>query len=212
MTQLLDQIREAIIDGDFGGMPEIVQNALDSGIAAESLLDDAMIPAMEEVGQLYEDGEFYVPEMLISAKAMNCGMELIRPRLKQDSLASRGKVLIGTSEGDLHDIGKNLVGMMLEGAGFEVINLGSDIAPERFVAAIKENEPQIIAMSSLLTTTMPAMKRTIDAITDAGLREKVSVMIGGAPVTQDFADRIGADGYSTDANSAVGLAKRLIAG
>ena len=170
----------------------------------------ACIPAMAEVGRLFEEGEKFVPEMLISARAMQTAMNLLKPHLAQEDVRVAGKVVIGTVAGDLHDIGKNLVGMMLEGSGFEVIDLGTDVSPQRFVDTVKEHQPDVIGMSALLTTTMPSMGATIEALKEAGLREQVKVMIGGAPITQDFADKIGADGFAPDASSAARKAKQLV--
>ena len=211
MTDLITEIKEAVIDGSQKVVPGKVQAALDAGIDPETILNEAMIKGMAEVGQLFEDGEFFVPEMLVAARAMASGMEILKPRLIQADVKSAGKVVIGTVQGDLHDIGKNLVGMMLEGAAFEVIDLGTDVSPEKFVSAVKENGAQIVAMSALLTTTMPSMKVTIEALEAAGIRDKVKVMVGGAPLSDQYAKEIRADGYSQDANRAVSLAKSLIA-
>ncbi len=211
MTDLITEIKEAVIDGSQKVVPGKVQAALDAGIDPETILNEAMIKGMAEVGQLFEDGEFFVPEMLVAARAMASGMEILKPRLIQADVKSAGKVVIGTVQGDLHDIGKNLVGMMLEGAAFEVIDLGADVSPEKFVSAVKENGAQIVAMSALLTTTMPSMKVTIEALEAAGIRDKVKVMVGGAPLSDQYAKEIRADGYSQDANRAVSLAKSLIA-
>jgi len=211
MADLLNEIKEAVIDGLQKVVPGKVQAALDAGIDPETILNEAMIKGMSEVGQLFEDGEFFVPEMLVAARAMASGMEILKPRLIQADVKSAGKVIIGTVQGDLHDIGKNLVGMMLEGAAFEVVELGADVSPEKFVEAVKENGAQIVALSALLTTTMPSMKATIEALETAGLRDKVKVMVGGAPLSDQYAKEIHADGYSPDANRAVALAKSLIA-
>ena len=165
---------------------------------------------MSEIGQQFEAGEVYVPEMLISAKSMKFGLELLRPHLIEADVKPLGKVVIGTVQGDLHDIGKNLVGMMMEGAGFEVIDLGVDVKPEELIEAVKENQPDIVAMSALLTTTMGNMKTAITMLQEAGIKDSIKVMIGGAPVTQDYADEIGADGFSIDASQAASLAKKLV--
>jgi 5-methyltetrahydrofolate--homocysteine methyltransferase len=175
------------------------------------ILNQGMIAAMGEVGRLFEEGEYFVPEMLIAARAMQKGLEILKPHLTEADVQSPGKVAIGTVKGDLHDIGKNLVAMMLEGAAFEVIDLGTDVSPERFIQAVRDRGAQIIAMSALLTTTMPNMKNTIEALKEAGLRDKVKVMIGGAPVTQNYADQIGADGFAEDASRAVAKARSLLA-
>lgn len=211
MADLLNEIKEAVIDGLQKVVPGKVQTALDAGIDPETILNEAMIKGMAEVGQLFEDGEYFVPEMLVAARAMASGMEILKPRLIQADVKSAGKVIIGTVQGDLHDIGKNLVGMMLEGAAFEVVDLGADVSPEKFVEAVNENGAQIVAMSALLTTTMPSMKTTIEALESAGLRDKVKIMVGGAPLSDQYAKEIHADGYSPDANRAVALAKSLIA-
>lgn len=211
MDERLKPIFDALIDGDHRGVAGHVQTALDAGLEAEFILKEGMVAAMNEVGRLFEEGEFYVPEMLVSARAMQAGLALLKPRLVQANVAAAGKVIAGTVKGDLHDIGKNLVCMMLEGAAFEIVDLGSDVPAEKFVEAVKESGAQIVAMSALLTTTMPNMKETITALEKAGVRGKVKVMIGGAPVTQAYAAEIGADGYAADASKAVAVAKQLIA-
>ncbi len=205
----LQEIYEAVINGDARKVSEGVQAALDSGVSPGTLLFDYLIPAMAEVGARFERNEFFVPEMLIAARAMQAGMNLLKPLLAESGVEPIGKVAIGTVKGDLHDIGKNLVAMMMEGAGFELMDMGVDTPPEKFVEAAQEGA-DIIAMSALLTTTMPAMKTTIDALVEAGLRDKVKVLIGGAPVTQAYADQIGADGYAPDASSAARKAKELL--
>jgi 5-methyltetrahydrofolate--homocysteine methyltransferase len=169
-----------------------------------------MIAAMAKVGQLFEEGEYYVPEMLVSARAMQSGLAILKPLLKEAKVASAGRVAIGTVKGDLHDIGKNLVAMMLEGAGFEIKDMGTDVAPEKFVEAVKTGGVDVVALSALLTTTMTNMKVTVEALKQAGVREKVKVIIGGAPVTDSYAQQIGADGYAPDASKAVSLAKGLL--
>jgi 5-methyltetrahydrofolate--homocysteine methyltransferase len=169
-----------------------------------------MIAAMAEVGRLFEEGEYFVPEMLIAARAMQAGLAILKPHLIESEVQSTGRVVIGTVKGDLHDIGKNLVAMMLEGAGFEIFDLGTDVSPERYVQAARDTDAHIVAMSALLTTTMPAMESTIAALQDAGIREQVRVMVGGAPITQDYANRIGADGFAPDASRAVTAAKALV--
>jgi len=210
MSNLINDIREGILDGNQKLVVAKVQQAIDEKISAEEILNSAMIEAMTEAGQLFEEGEFFVPELLVAARAMQGGMELLKPLLTQENVKSKGTVLAGTVKGDLHDIGKNLVCMMLEGTGFEIIDLGSDVDPEDFVKNVQEKKIDIVAMSALLTTTMVNMKATIDALSAAGLRDKVKVMVGGAPVSQDYADKIGADGYSADANQAVRLAESLL--
>ena len=207
----LKTIYEAVLKGDAETTKAEVAAALEENIAAADILQKACIPAMGEVGRLFEEGEVYIPEMLIAARAMQAGMDLLKPHLAEADVASLGKVIIGTVQGDLHDIGKNLVGMMLEGAGFEIVDLGTDVPPEKFLGAVREHEPHIVGMSALLTTTVPAMRATIEALTEAGLRDRVKVLIGGAPVTQGFADKIGADGFAPDASSAARKAKELMA-
>jgi 5-methyltetrahydrofolate--homocysteine methyltransferase len=211
MDEKLKSIYDGIIEGDHKAVAVNVKTALDSGIKAGDVLNNAMVAAMAEVGRLFEEGEYFVPEMLISARAMKEGLAVLRPMLVQSDIRPVAKVAIGTVKGDLHDIGKNLVSMMLEGAAFEIIDLGSDVSSEKFVDAVKAQGAEIIAMSALLTTTMVNMKGTIDALTTAGLREQVKVIVGGAPVTDTFAKQIGADGYAPDASRAVALAKSLVA-
>jgi 5-methyltetrahydrofolate--homocysteine methyltransferase len=209
MDTILDKIYKGILDGQQKQVGTAVQEALDAGRSPKSVLDGGMVAAMTEVGRLFEIGEYFVPEMLIAARAMQAGMAVLKPRLKEAHVASTGVVGIGTVKGDLHDIGKNLVGMMFEGAGFEVIDLGTDVSPERFVEVA--DRVDLIALSALLTTTMPGIKDTIDALQTAGKREKVKVIIGGAPVTEEYARIVGADGYAPDASRASSLAKTLIA-
>ncbi len=210
MDQQLAPIYKAVLNGDRDSATENVQAALDAGVDAGVILNEALIPSMGEVGRLFEEGEYFVPEMLISARAMQSGLKLLKPLLIEANVKFSGKVAIGTVRGDLHDIGKNLVAMMMEGAGFEITDLGTDVTPEKFVEVIQNENVDIIAMSALLTTTMPNMDATIKAIHEAGLRDKVKVMIGGAPVTHDYAQKIGADGYAPDASQAASLAKRLV--
>lgn len=211
MSNELDVLYEGILDGDMGATPDNVQAALDADLAPDVILNEGMISAMSEVGQLFEEGEYFVPEMLISARAMQAGLGVLKPHLIASGVDPLGKVVVGTVQGDMHDIGKNLVTMMLEGAGFEVIDLGVDVKPERFIEAIRENKPQVVAMSALLTTTMPKMGVTIDAMREAGVLENVKVMVGGAPVTAEFAAKIGANGYAPDASQAATLAKSFLA-
>ncbi len=206
---LIEDIRQAVIEGQAKAVVPKVEQALADGIPADEILQKGLIDAMAEVGRLFEEGEYFVPEMLIAARAMSAALELLKPHLVETGVEPLGRVAIGTVKGDLHDIGKSLVAMMLEGAGFEIVNLGVDVAPEKFVEEAKKGV-QIVAMSALLTTTMPNMKNTIQALKEAGVREQVKVMIGGAPVTQAYADEIGADGYSPDASSAVRKAKELL--
>jgi 5-methyltetrahydrofolate--homocysteine methyltransferase len=206
----LETIYEAVLKGDAKQTEAEVAAAMEANIPPGDILHKACIPAMGEVGRLFEEGEKFVPEMLISARAMQAGMNLLKPHLAEADISALGKVVIGTVAGDLHDIGKNLVGMMLEGSGFEVIDLSTDVSPQSFVDAVKEHAPQMIGMSALLTTTMPSMGATIEALKEAGLRDQVKVMIGGAPITQDFAEKIGADGFAPDASSAARTAKELL--
>jgi 5-methyltetrahydrofolate--homocysteine methyltransferase len=211
MEEVLENIFNGILDGDREQVKRNVHDALSAKIPPAVILTDSMIAAMSEVGQRFEDGEYYVPEMLIAARAMKEGLEILKPYLKEADIKSPGRVAAGTVRGDLHDIGKNLVCMMLEGAGFEIVDLGTDVTPDKFVDAVQNRGANLIAMSALLTTTMPNMQTTIDALKTAGLREKVKVMIGGAPVTENYARQIGADGYAADASRAVALAKSLVA-
>lgn len=209
MSTIIQEIREAVIEGQAKVVVPKVEQALAEGIKPNIILNDGLISAMAEVGKLFEEGEFFVPEMLIAARAMSAALELLKPHLVAQGVEPVGKVAIGTVKGDLHDIGKSLVAMMLEGAGFEIVDLGVDVSPEQFVNAVKDGAT-IVAMSALLTTTMPNMKTTIDAFENAGLREQAVIMVGGAPVTQAYADEIGADGYSPDASAAVRKAKELL--
>lgn len=210
MDKELKPIYEGVIRGDAPSVQKEVQAAIDAGIGADEILKQGLIPAMQEVGDLFEKGEYFVPEMLVSARAMQSGLELLKPLLASAEVKSTGKVVLGTVQGDLHDIGKNLVGMMFEGAGFELVDLGANVSPEKFAQSIRENQPDILAMSALLTTTMPAMKTTIEALEGAGLRNQVKVMVGGAPITDEYADEIGADGFAPDASRAVSLGKKLL--
>jgi len=206
----LKEVAENLIQGKADKVKELTQKAVDEGQDVSKILNEGLLAGMSVVGDKFKKNEFYVPEVLIAARAMKAGMEIIRPLLTEKGVKGAGKVVLGTVRGDLHDIGKNLVGMMLEGAGFEVIDLGVDVSPEKFVEAAREKGADIIGLSALLTTTMPGMKDVIEAIKSSDLKGKVKVMIGGAPVTQDYADEIGADGYAPDAASAVDKAKQLI--
>ena len=205
----LKELYEAILEGQRDAAEDSVEAALQAGVPAGEVLD-VMVKAMGEVGRLFEEGEYFVPEMLIAARAMKTGMSILKPELVDADIQPTGKIIAGTVKGDLHDIGKNLVCMMLEGAGFTVVDLGTDVSPEMFVAAVQEHEPDFVAMSALLTTTMPNMQYTIEALKDGGLRDTVKVLIGGAPITQAYAEKIGADGYAPDASRAVRLAKSLL--
>ena len=210
MEEKIQGVYQAVLNGAMADTSVFVQDAIDAGYEADLILKAGLIAAMGEIGQKFEAGEVYVPEMLIAAKSMKFGLELLRPHLVAADVQPLGKVVIGTVQGDLHDIGKNLVGMMMEGAGFEVVDLGVDVKPEDYLAAVKEHKPDIVAMSALLTTTMGSMKRTISVLDEAGIKGDLKVMIGGAPVTQEYADDIGADGFSPDASQAASLAKELI--
>jgi 5-methyltetrahydrofolate--homocysteine methyltransferase len=207
----LKKLHDAILVGNFKQAREITEKALAEKVEPQTLVQKYMIPAMDEVGRRYEANEYFVPELLIAARAMKASLELIRPLLVASGAQFSGRVAIGTVKGDLHDIGKNLVAAMLEGAGFEVIDLGVDVSPEKFTNAIAEKKATIVAMSALLTTTMGSMKTIVEAIKSAGLRDKVKIIIGGAPVTDKYASEIGADGYSSNANGAVALARKLMA-
>ena len=210
MEEVLEQIRDCILKFDRRSIEERVREALGMEIEPQVILNEAMISAMDEVGRLFEEGEFFVPEMLVAAKTMQNGLALLKPHLVEIGIKSAGKIVLGTVKGDLHDIGKNLVGMMLEGAGFEVMDLGADVPPEEFVEVVQAGEVKIIGLSALLTTTMPSMKSTIDALKGAGLRDNVKIMVGGAPLTDAYAEEIEADGYASDASRAVKLARSLV--
>ena len=206
----LKKIHEAILKVDLQTTVDITKEALEGKIDLQSIIRKYMIPAMDLIGEKFERNEVFILELLMAARAMKGSLELLRPRLVETGAKPVGKVIIGTVKGDLHDIGKNIVASMLEGSGFEVIDLGVDVQPEKFIQTVKEKDVKIVALSALLTTTMPAMKVVIDALKDAGLRDKVKVMIGGPAITQSFAEEISADGYSENANGAVGLARSFI--
>jgi 5-methyltetrahydrofolate--homocysteine methyltransferase len=210
MSELLGKITESLIAGNVDGVTELTKEALDGGSEAQDILEKGLLSGMDVVGQRFKANELFIPEVLRCAKAMSGAMEILRPLLIESGAAMVGSMLIGTVKGDLHDIGKNLVGMMFEGAGFEVINLGTDVEVQQFVDAVKEHKPSIIGLSALLTTTMPKMGETIIALKEAGIRDQVKVMIGGAPVTVAFAEEIGADGYASNAASAVEKGKELL--
>jgi 5-methyltetrahydrofolate--homocysteine methyltransferase len=209
MEDLLKKIYDGVVEGNAPQVQEAVQQAIDDDVPPGTILNEGLVAGMSEVGDRFERNEYFVPEMLIAARAMQTGMTLLRPLLVESGIEPVGKVAIGTVKGDLHDIGKNLVSMMLEGAGFDVIDLGVDVGPDKFVDAVNDGA-QVLAMSALLTTTMPGMQTTIEALEEAGVRGEVKTMIGGAPVTQAYADQIGADGYAPDASSAARLAKSLV--
>jgi 5-methyltetrahydrofolate--homocysteine methyltransferase len=205
-------VHEGVVEGDEARVQRSVEVALASGVSAGEVLNQALIPAMVEVGRLFEIQEYYIPDMLVSARAMQAGLDLLRPLLTGESgKVTAGKVAIGTVQGDLHDIGKNLVAIMLEGIGMEVQDLGVDVSPEQFVQAARDGA-QVVCMSALLTTTMSRMKETIDALAEAGVRSRIKVVVGGAPLTQDFASQIGADGFAPDASSGARLTKQLVQG
>jgi 5-methyltetrahydrofolate--homocysteine methyltransferase len=210
MEKNLEAIYKGIIDGNQEAVASAVLLAVQAGLSPQIILNEGLVAAMGEIGRLFEAGEYYVPEMLISARAMQNGLNLLKPHLVETGVKAAGVVLLGTVGGDLHDIGKNLVGMMLRGGGFEVIDLGTDIKPEKYVEAVRQYSPDILGMSALLTTTMTNMVLTIQALESAGLRGRVKVMIGGAPVTENYAQKIGADGYAPDASLAVKTASVLM--
>ena len=211
MADILQKIASNLYDGEDQEVAELVQGALDQGMAPGEILQGGLVAGMDEVGRDFKAGDLFVPEVLIAARAMHAGMNVLRPLLADSDMVTAGKCVIGTVKGDLHDIGKNLVKMMLDGAGFETIDLGTDAGPETFVEAVREHQPQLMGMSALLTTTMVQMKATIEALEEAGLRESVKIMVGGAPVTDVFAREIGADAYAADAASAVDVARGLVA-
>jgi methylmalonyl-CoA mutase cobalamin-binding domain/chain len=208
--EILKLLYEETLVGNAPAVAEGVHSGLDSDLEAERMLYEALIPSLEEVGARFERGDYFVPEMLIAARAMQGALDILRPLLAESGTVSVGTFLMGTVKGDVHDIGKNLCNIMLEGAGFTVIDLGVNVPPERFVEEIEKNEPDIVGFSAFLTTTMPMFKANINALEKAGLRDSVVVMVGGAPVTQEYADAVGADGYSADASSAVKKAKQLL--
>ncbi len=205
------ELYDAILNGDAKKAHAATQAAIEADAEPMALIAECMVPAMDVVGRLFEQEEYFVPELLLAGRAMKSSMELLRPLMTASGEKLSARVVIGTVKGDLHDIGKNIVASMLEGGGFEVIDLGADVAPEKFVAAVEERKPQFVCMSALLTVTMPAMKTTIEALKSAGLRGKVKVLVGGAPVTGQYATEIGADGYSENASGAVGLVRSLMA-
>jgi corrinoid protein of di/trimethylamine methyltransferase len=207
----LKQLHDAVLNGNAKVAKSVTEQALAEGVNPQKLVTEFMIPAMDEVGRRFEKNEYFVPELLIAARAMKTALAIIAPLLKAQGAEPIARVAIGTVKGDLHDIGKNLVAAMLEGGGFEIIDLGVDVSAEKFIEAVQTKKANVIALSALLTTTMPMMKNTVEAIKTAGVREKVKVMIGGAPVTDKYAQEIGADGYADNASSAVTLARKLVA-
>ncbi len=208
-ANILDSIYETVVDGDQNTVLSLVKEALAIDLTPQEILNEGMIQAMAEVGELFESGEYFVPEMLLSARAMKNAMNYLKPYLVDGGNKSKGRLALGSTRGDLHDIGKNLVSILMESAGFEVIDLGVDVPPERFLEVVRDDGIEVVGMSCLLTTTMPAMKDAIDHLSKAGVRDGVTVLVGGAPVTQDFADHIGADHFAPDANQAVKLVKSL---
>ncbi len=208
--EILDGLYDATLDGDDETVVELTNEALELGIGPLEILFEGLIPSLEEVGRLFEEGEYFVPEMLVAANAMAGAMDILKPLIAETGAKPVGTFVMGTVKGDIHDIGKNLCNVMLEGAGFDVFDLGVNVPPERFIEAIIEHKPEAVGMSAFLTTTMPMCKVNIDAITEAGLRDQVKILIGGAPITQEYADIVGADGFAPDASSTVRLTKKLI--
>ncbi len=209
MADILQQIASNLYEGEDEVVAELVQKALGQGRSPSEVLQGGLIAGMDEVGRDFKAGDLFVPEVLIAARAMHAGMNVLRPLLAESDVPSAGRYVIGTVKGDLHDIGKNLVRMMLEGAGFETVDLGTDVAPQAFVTAVREHKPSLVGMSALLTTTMVQMRATVEALEEAGLRDQIKIMVGGAPVTEAFAQEIGADAYAPDAASAVDVARAL---
>ncbi|MFQ5842132.1 MAG: corrinoid protein [Thermodesulfobacteriota bacterium] len=210
MSEVYEKMSEVLIAGNIEEIKKLTQEALDWGIQAQEILEKGLLPGMDVVGQRFKACEMFIPEVIRSANTMHVAMDIVRPLLSESDAAGLGTLVIGTVEGDLHDIGKNLVAMMLEGAGFKVVNLGTDIKPQSFVEAVKEHKANIVGMSALLTTTMPKMRETINALQEAGIRNQIKVMAGGAPVTQDFVDEIGADAYGANAAAAIDKAKAFV--
>jgi 5-methyltetrahydrofolate--homocysteine methyltransferase len=207
---IFEEIAEEVVKGQADKVKDLVQKALSDKISAEDLLNNGLVGGMNVVSEKFKNNEFFIPEVLVSARAMNSGLTLLKPLLAESNVKAKGTVVIGTVKGDLHDIGKNIVGMMLQGAGFEIVDLGADASKEKFIEHAQQQEVNVVGMSALLTTTMIYMKEIMQALKDAGLRDKVKVIIGGAPVTQAYADQIEADGYAPDAASAVDLTKKLL--
>jgi 5-methyltetrahydrofolate--homocysteine methyltransferase len=210
MSKLLEQMQKDLYSGDVDAVAAATSTAIGEGISAKEILDNGLIAGMDLVGVDFKAGDLFIPEVLLSARAMHAGLEILRPLLAESGIPSQGKLVIGTVVGDLHDIGKNLVSMMFQGAGFEVVDLGVDVSPEKFVEAVRSEKADLLGMSAMLTTTMPSMKNTIDALTKAGLRDIVKVIIGGAPVTGQYAEDIGADSFVPDAGTAVDAARNLL--
>jgi 5-methyltetrahydrofolate--homocysteine methyltransferase len=210
MSDVLVQISNAVIEGNGKEITGLTNTALSSGLTAKDILDKGLMPGMEVIGAEFKKGKKFVPEVLLSARTMQASLEILKPLMAKAGAKMAGRVIIGTVKGDLHDIGKSLVGMLLEGAGFEVVDLGKDVSPEKFVEAVKKEKPNIVALSALLTTTMRSMDQTVVALKEAGLRETVKIMVGGAPVTAEFAKQIGADAYAANAPAAADVAKKLM--
>ncbi|MEA3440345.1 MAG: corrinoid protein [Chloroflexota bacterium] len=210
MPNLLKQMQTDLYNGNMDAVEAATRKAIDDGMSPKEILDDGLIAGMDEVGRDFKAGDLFIPEVLLCARAMHAGLEILRPLLAESGVPTQGKLVIGTVAGDLHDIGKNLVSMMFQGAGFEVIDLGTDVSPEKFVETVRAENADLVGMSALLTTTMPSMKATIDAFIQAGLRDKVKVLIGGAPVTTEYSEAIGADGFAPDAGAAVDVARELL--
>ena len=208
--EILDGLYENTLEGNAAPVVELTNESLSLGMDPMVILFDALIPSLEEVGRLFEIGEYFVPEMLIAANAMSCAMKILQPLIAESGMEPMGTFVMGTVKGDIHDIGKNLCNVMLEGAGFNVIDLGVNVDPQKFVDAIREHKPNAVGMSAFLTTTMPMFIPTIEAITEAGFRDQVKILVGGAPVTQAYCEEVGADGYAPDANSCVRLTKQLL--
>jgi 5-methyltetrahydrofolate--homocysteine methyltransferase len=210
MSNILVRMSEAVIEGDVDAVVGLTEQALDEGLSPQEILDNGLVSGMDHVGIEFKEGNMFIPEVLLSAKVMHASLDILEPLFAETGTRMVGRVIIGTTQGDLHDIGKNLVGMMMRGAGFEVFDLGTDVAADVFVETVRERTPDIVGISALLTTTMAGMRDTIEALQEAGLRDQVKVMVGGAPVTRDFAQKIGADGYAPDAPTAVDMAKEFV--
>jgi len=210
MSNILVRMSEAVIEGDVDAVVGLTEQALNEGLSPKDILDNGLVSGMDHVGIEFKEGNMFIPEVLLSAKVMHASLDILEPMFAETGTRMVGKVIIGTTQGDLHDIGKNLVGMMMRGAGFEVFDLGTDVAADVFVEAVREKTPDIVGISALLTTTMAGMHDTIEALQEAGLRDQVKVMVGGAPVTSGFAQKIGADGYAPDAPTAVDMAKEFV--
>jgi len=210
MSKLLDQMQKDLYSGDVDAVAMATNTAVDEGMSVKEILDNGLIAGMDKVGVDFKAGDLFIPEVLLCAQAMHAGLEILRPLLAESGIPSQGKLVIGTVVGDLHDIGKNLVSMMFQGAGFEVVDLGVDVSPEKFVEVVRSEKADLVGMSAMLTTTMSSMKTTIDTLAEAGLRDKVKVIIGGAPVTREYAEDIGADSFVPDAGAAVETARKLL--